>query len=857
MKQTLLMVLLFCNTLFAISQEISVKGKVKDSQGNAVENAMVSIQNTNTQTFTAADGTFQLTAREGDILVITHRTLAGSQFELNGEILRKIVENDGLEIILQTSDAIFEMSLEELLSIDVYTATKTNQSLSESPATMIVITEQMIKERGYFYLEEILHDLPGFDFNKDFGVNYSTIFMRGFRSSNSDRFVLFFDGINENDIWKQTTWISRQYPVSQIKQIEILYGPASALYGTNAFSGIINVITKKGDEVGDINLTTGYGSWGQKNIEWSTGQQLSDKISYNITAKYHTQDDLHAWDMHDAIDGSPSNFSQDYLNKIGPKLQFKIDGKLVPGEFSPPYPSENYSIHANVQFGNLRFTALNWTKNELEAYFYSPFKRSGTWTQWFENNMGYMLSHEKQLSDKISLSSSLTFRSHNIADSKEGGFKYISRPITDPLSVDYAHSQTIDPKDPTSYQLIPRTVTLDNGNTAYVTATIYHYTLNVWDLALEEQLTYKVSDKLNLIAGARFTHTNTQEDYNIGEHTYNIATTPRHLKKTFAAYAQAIYKPIDMLSLTAGGRIEDQKDEFLKGYTVFTPRFSAVLKASSNLTFRLQYAEAFQEADDWHKFATDFDVRPHNSSHLEPEKLQAVELGTTLTLASKFMISASGYYNIVTNFITEVANTPANPFHGYTYGIHYDNNTDGKAQIYGYEVSFNAFFSENFSLNANVSGAFNYEKGMKMEKGADGNYTPVLDGNGNPETDDMVLIGDIAPVKVNMGVLYVLKNKLTLYPKVNFVSAKQTINWRANLNTPTFREIDAYAILGLNVNVLNILGFVPGLDLNIKLDNILNEQYYNPGARNADGFNYSARILQPGFNFMAGLSYHL
>ena len=105
-----------------------------------------------------------------------------------------------------TGQNLYDMDLEALMYVKVKTSSKIEQSLSESPASMVVITEQMIKERGYHHLEEILHDLPGFDFNKNFGVNYSTIFMRGYRSSNSDRFILLFDGINENDIWKQTTW---------------------------------------------------------------------------------------------------------------------------------------------------------------------------------------------------------------------------------------------------------------------------------------------------------------------------------------------------------------------------------------------------------------------------------------------------------------------------------------------------------------------------------------------------------------------------------------------------------------------------------------------------------------------------
>jgi len=50
-------------------------------------------------------------------------------------------------------------------------------------------------------------------------------------------------------------------------------------------------------------------------------------------------------------------------------------------------------------------------------------------------------------------------------------------------------------------------------------------------------------------------------------------------------------------------------------------------------------------------------------------------------------------------------------------------------------------------------------------------------------------------------------------------------------------------------------GKVKGLTFNVKFDNVLNQKYYNPGVRSADGEKYNARVLQPEFNFMTGLAY--
>ena len=463
-----------------------------------------------------------------------------------------------------------------------------------------------------------------------------------------------------------------------------------------------------------------------------------------------------------------------------------------------------------------------------------------------------------KVNDKISFSTNLIYRNHRLINSQEVGHKYYTSPLgeEDAAHVDYEGTQSIVHNDPTTYQLKPREVVLANGDTTFVTGIVDYNNLSTWDISFEEQLTYNISKKLNFIAGGKFSYTNTQEDYQIGHYKWEIETTPRHLKKTLGTYGQFIYKPIKYLTLTLGGRYEIQQDEHNTIlYDIFTPRATLVLKATNDIVFRFQYAEAFQEPDDWHKFATDQDLRPLPSPTLEPEKLKAFEVGTNMKFGRKLFFSAAGYYTIVSNFIGSVDNTPENPYHGFEYGIHYENISD-EAIIYGYEATINAQFAKGLFLNANVSGAWNYGVAEKMETDEQGNYQVVLDDEGEPIMDDNVLIGDIAPIKVNAGILYKYKDKFSIYPKVNFVAIKKTINWRVNPEIePIYTEIKGYAIIGLNINILNTFGLIKGLDLSIKLDNITNTQYYNPGARSANGTKYMARVIQPGFNFMTGISY--
>ena len=466
-----------------------------------------------------------------------------------------------------------------------------------------------------------------------------------------------------------------------------------------------------------------------------------------------------------------------------------------------------------------------------------------------------MLNHEKEINEKLSLSTNLSYRQHRITDSREGGNKYYDSPLTNPLDVDYSHSQSIVHDDITTYQLRPVSIILGDGSNAFATSQVYHFLMKTWDMTFEEQITYNLSEKVSLIGGVKYTHTNTQEDYEYGTSLNNMSVSPSHVKKTLAGYAQAMLRPTDAISLTFGGRYEDQKDEKGVGYTIFVPRASGVIKLSDNLIFRLQYAEAFQEADDWHKFATDFDIRPYNSADLEPEKLKSFEIGTTIKIADKLLLSGVGYYTIVSNFIAEVENTTTNLYHGFNYGLHYENISGGEVYIYGYELNMNTQLVEGLSVNANISGSFNYGPAEKMEQNTNGDYETVLDGSGNQVMEEKVLIGDMTPFKLNLGLLYNHRNKFSIYPKVNFVSTIQTINWRADLTTPMHREVESYAIIGINFNAINLFGAAEGLDFNFKIDNVLGSEYYNPGSRSANGTKYTAVVLQPGFNFMTGLSY--
>lgn len=148
-----------------------------------------------------------------------------------------------LSTLSQTNDqTIYDLDLNQLSKLKISSASKTDQAISEVPSTIYVITGDQIHENGYFTLEEALSDLPGFQFRNILGIN-SYVFQRGIPNQNNLTLVLI-DGVQINELNSGGFYAGGQYNMANIERIEIIYGPSSVAYGTNAVTGIINIITK-------------------------------------------------------------------------------------------------------------------------------------------------------------------------------------------------------------------------------------------------------------------------------------------------------------------------------------------------------------------------------------------------------------------------------------------------------------------------------------------------------------------------------------------------------------------------------------------------------------------------------------
>jgi hypothetical protein len=151
-----------------------------------------------------------------------------------------------------------ELSLEELLEVEVVTPTAKPQPLRETPATVYVVTADMIRMRGYRHLGELLEDIPGIQIERNSTVEWADQFsMRGLIGN--ERFIIMLDGIRINSATNTPISIRGSYALNNIDRVEIVLGPGSAVYGADAFAGVIHMISRRGAQIDGGSVTTSLG----------------------------------------------------------------------------------------------------------------------------------------------------------------------------------------------------------------------------------------------------------------------------------------------------------------------------------------------------------------------------------------------------------------------------------------------------------------------------------------------------------------------------------------------------------------------------------------------------------------------
>lgn len=178
------------------------------------------------------------------------------------------------------------MDLGEMLKVEV--ATGTAKQLSEAPAVVSVITADDIKVTGARTLGEALERIPGLHVSASVNRVNSMFTIRGIQTDSTPQVLVLLDGVNISELTTWSTNFSFRYPTNFIERIEIIRGPGSAVYGADAFSGVINIITKSSSKNEGFEFGTNVGSFDY--IEsWLNGNFAFDELKVNLSITHEEQ----------------------------------------------------------------------------------------------------------------------------------------------------------------------------------------------------------------------------------------------------------------------------------------------------------------------------------------------------------------------------------------------------------------------------------------------------------------------------------------------------------------------------------------------------------------------------------------
>jgi outer membrane receptor for ferrienterochelin and colicin len=699
------------------------------------------------------------------------------------------------------SSDLTNMSLESLQDVKITTASKISQEAKKAPAQVIVITEEQIRIRGYRSLLDLITDLPDFKVDdKAYGMSYNSFTLRGMQGQ--EKFIIMLDGNRISGPANETMPVLENYPVNLAKQIEVVYGPASALYGADAVTGIINIITKKTElknlkaegqfQAGDSKLYNSSvfasSKLGKETVLTLSGQYFYDG-GVNMPAIFGKEDSL--WDINSHKTGT-------FNTGFGPMTPEK---KVTPKYESPVAA---YNMYAGLITGDFKFSFFrNYARNSSA----------------FENNPNNAIYNKE------------VFYGRSV-NSLEGQYSKTTNKLTSITTIAASDYQT-DPL--TNYRNL-----YNNMEGGYK----YSYSNRIRG---EQQLEWRANSKLNLIGGLSAENffvmpegADLQEPVKDNKVLAGkMAQSASYYKPegidaifysvhyhNFGAYAQLQYSPSNKLAFTLGSRY-DYNTRY--GPTV-NPRLGMVANLSKTTTFKLlggsaylaptpglaySYYGSLITQDSGRTYSSYFMHLPN--PNLQPMHVYNAEFSLQQRFLKRFIATLSGYNTLYTNIVDLASDA---------------NNTklyNGK--FMGYNVDYiEVYVNQNKQLNR--GGSLRLEYNQPLRKGRIDFYgtASYVDGtiehydNDDGETKkEKSQIDFMTPFMFKGGVDVMLGNFTFSARCINV--GKQRVHAEIKTATGEIRQtLDGYTVVNTSV------GYKIGkVSLFVNANNLFNNHYKNIG----------------------------
>ena len=535
----------------------------------------------------------------------------------------------------------------------ITTASSQAENLNESPVPVTLITEEMIINSGARNIKEaLLAFVPGMtdvDCNEDLNIS-----MRSMYSSSQEKILFLLDGHRLNSYTTNTASPDFSMSLEKVKQIEVLRGPASSLYGGVALSAVVNIITKNGADVDGVKVKGSLGNYGQISGDFLFGKRYFDLdvlVWANIYKAKGQQRFMPLQDTGlmlkegDITLGGIGNLP---TYDLGLSLKWKGLSLLYNTHFSQFIPPLSYRYTASpYEYGN--YTTFNG-------------RRPGTSTRSHHLDVAYTWTRRNlSLGGKLQYDESDMMRYNVVTDEKaEHLSEFIGLPNIPGVNVDSILS-------------------LYNG--------IYHY-LDGQDrtvgIQFKGDLSYKLGENHRglITAGTEYDYYELLDVRYVLGHSYNQVLADMSQYLSIDAFAQLKHIWGNLI-LSAGLRYDYKKQYNNKIIHEFSPRV-ALIFLQPKWNVKLSYSRSFVDAPYLYRKTNDL-LRA--STDLLPEKLKSWQL--TFQLVNPvpgLMVELNGFFNhsddlIYANGFLHVNSTPYS-----TYGLELSSSYKSKR------------FSANFSM---------------------------------------------------------------------------------------------------------------------------------------------------------------
>jgi len=513
-----------------------------------------------------------------------------------------------------------DLELDDLLNVTISIAAGHTQTLEEAPSIVSVVTDEDIRRLGVRTLEEVLETVPGIEVLTD-NLGRGLIVLRGvpaqrqsrnpsawmsrFTAGSSANVLLLFNGhrLNE-DLSGGATVVNLDIPVDNIKKVEIIRGPGSALFGANAFLGVINIVTYTADTFEGMEVSVGGGSFDTRQASVLFGKTVG-KVGLSGFAQWADTDGARL-----PVPADQQTLSDEALARI----------RIPPASLAPGTTREDRrTFDANASLVYKGLTLGGRFKDEDAGGYIGLVDNLGRQNRLQNRQLSLHADYRRPVGEKGDLRGSFTF-----IESEESAF-------LEP----YPPGSFLPREERRSLELFPDGVLIDVelssrrwGGEVRLDTSFFRGNTATFGVAVEKESTLDILASSNVDLTRRPTP-------GLQRLPPLIPDTDRRI---FSLFAQDTWNPVDRVGVTAGLRWDDYSDFG----TTLNPRAAVVLRLPRDLSLKVLYGRAVRVPT----FLELFSSFPNftGNSDLKPTTINTFEVALGYRRRG-LRVSASAYAN--------------------------------------------------------------------------------------------------------------------------------------------------------------------------------------------------------------------